>query len=213
MLGQIVNKQIMKKMEELDASGLLVALDEKTETSALALDLLWDTQAGKKERTIDELTRRVPSAIDAMAFKHVNLEGENIDLVISSDSVAVLFAVYPEEDDFVASPRGNGIEESDSMEPNRISLTKLDMLEKQRESLQKMEPDSELHLAVIASTQTLESIRIVWKNDLEEKKIDLVEYADFENFLQKYFSLVESKEGSVEDDAEEGEDDAPQKIG
>lgn len=204
-----LREQIMKNMGEFDESGLLDALDEKTETSAQVPTR--DTPAGKKQRTIDELTRRVPPDIDAMAFKHVNLEGENIDFVVSSDSVAVLFAVYPEEINFSACPRGNGNEKSDSMAPNGISPAKLDMLEKQRESLQKMEPDSELHLAVIAGTQTLESMRVAWKNDLEEKGIELVEYADFENHLRKYLPLVEEKDSNGDDETEDdGNGDAPE---
>lgn len=210
-----LREQIMKNMGEFDESGLLDALDEKTETPAQPptqdTPPHQDTPAGQKQRTINMLESRVPSDIDAMAFKHVHLEGENIDLVVSSDSVAVLFAVYPEEDNFVACPRGNGNETSDSMGPNRISLAKLDILEKQRESLLKMEPDSELHLAVIASTQTLESMRVAWKSDLEEKRIELVEYADFENYLLKYLPLVEAKDAAGEDDAgDEGNKDSPE---
>lgn len=204
-----LREQIMKDMGEFDESGLLDALDEKTATPAQ--NLPWDTLAGNKRSTIDRLERQVPAEIDAMPFKNVNIDDEIIDFVVSSENIAILFAVYPEEDNFVACPRGNGNETSDSMGPNRISLAKLDILEKQRESLLKMEPDSELHLAVIASTQTLESMRVAWKSDLEEKRIELVEYADFENYLRKYLPLVEEKDSNGDDETEDdGNGDAPE---
>ncbi len=54
-------------------------------------------QEAEKERVLDDC--------DVMGFTHVVLGEEIVDFVISSDEVAVLFTVYPEDEDFVACAR------------------------------------------------------------------------------------------------------------
>ena len=155
--------------------------------------------------TLAELVEK-DSGIDAMSFKHVSLEGKIADLVISNDDVAVIFAVYPEENDYVAVQRNDDKEEP--LEYNELSATRLDTLVKQREFLKKEETDAEFHLAIIASSATLESMRSVWPDELREKEIELVEYADYESFLGKYFQMLDS-DSAPETDSASDEEEAP----
>lgn len=145
----------------------------------------------KKDRSIAMLSERVPSDGDVRAFSRVKLEGgESADLVLSSDELAIAFAVYPEDEDYVARPRGDNEPVSDSTEPI-ISETLIDKMVCFLGALRKMDSDAELHAAIIASPSTLESMREAWKDSLEKSKIQLVAYPDFDDFRRKYFPLPE----------------------
>lgn len=145
----------------------------------------------KKKMAIDSLNERVLSDCDVMGLKHVMLEGEVVDFVVSGDDAAVLFAVYPEDEDFLARARE---EEASEMTENAIPATILDTLVRQREIVQDMEPYSELHLAIIASIKTLASMRKNWSDELEEKSIALVAYPDFEDFQRQIFSSLQQSD-------------------
>ena len=147
----------------------------------------------KKTKAVDSLVEAIPPLVDAMPFKHVVLDGTQVDLVVSSDDLAVLFAVYPEDADYSASPLQAefGARDPDDLE---IPTTVLDDLVRHRASLARMDPHAELHLAIIAGPATLESMRNHWGDKLAEKDIELVEYPDFVEYLLERFSLFNDKE-------------------
>lgn len=140
----------------------------------------------RKTEAISSLADAIPDDMDAMGFRHVSLEGDNVDLVVSSDDLAVLFAVYPEDADCSAAPPGAEGKTAGG-EPVEIPSTVLDDLVRYRAILAKMEPHAELRMAVIAGAGTLESMRNHWARELEEKEIELVEYPDFVEYLREHF--------------------------
>lgn len=152
----------------------------------------------EKDLAISALADSIPSDLDAMAFRHVRLDGEDLDLVVSNDELAVVFAVYPEDEDHVACPR-MARKESTGTEPCGIPATLLDDLVGQRAKLCEMGSDATISLAIVASTETLENMRNAWGEELEDKEIELVEYQEFEIFLRAHFPPVD------EDDEEEDE--------
>ena len=144
----------------------------------------------KKDKAIASLSKRIPVDVDAMGFTHVSFEGLTLDFVVSSDDLAIIFAVYPDDEDYLACPRddeGESLSEIDNM----IPATKMDLLVKQCEILHKMEEDCNLRLAIIASSQTLASMRKVWADELKEKQIELVEYPEYEEMLRRHFPKEE----------------------
>ena len=151
----------------------------------------------RKQKAISDLADAVPDDLDAMAFKNVNLNGENVDLVVSSDDDAILFAVFPKEDDYFAGSR-NG--DSSKSEADEIAETMLDDLIRSRENLGKMEPYAKLRLAIIASSKTLASMRCHWLRKLNLQNIKLVEYEDYERFLRRHLP-------QRDDDDQDGGDD------
>lgn len=157
--------------------------------------------AVKKREAISNLQDAVPFDLDAMAFHHVRVDGQTMDLVVSSDDRSVIFSVFPEDEDFSACPQCGGTE-SGKLEPGELSGTELDELEKHRRVLLKIEPSATLSLAIVASVRTLESMRMHWADELEEKDIELVEYPEFEEFLRRHFPSI----GDDEDGDGEGEE-------
>lgn len=154
--------------------------------------------ADAKASALAALVGRVEKAedIDAVGFKEVKLDGVVVDFIVSSDDVAVLFAVYPEDCDYVAVAREK---EKAPLASNELSATKLDVLTVQRELVKKLEKDADVHLAIIASANTLLSMKGAWGDELQRKGIELVGYRDFESHLRKYLPLFE--DDSDEDDA------------
>ena len=152
----------------------------------------------RKSKAIDSLAEAIPPLVDAMPFKHVLLDGSKVDLVVSSDNIAVLFAVYPEDADYSACPLRA---EVDSLDLDDLVLpsTVLDDLVRHRTSLGKMEPNAELLLAVIASPKTLESMRCHWGEELAEKEIELVEFTEYKDFLLWHFPLCDGEDGEDEE--------------
>lgn len=159
-------------------------------------DSAGETFSDRKAEAISSLADAIPPSVDAMPFKHVILDGRKVDLVVSSDDIAVLFAVYPEDTDYSACPPQAGPESPDDLEiPARV----LDELVRYRASLGKLEPHAELLLAIIASSKTLESMRNHWESELKEKGIDLVEYTEYKDFLLWHFP---SCDGEDDEDGE-----------
>ena len=167
------------------------------------------TMKSREEESIQALYNRIPPDLDAMGFMHVALEGSLIDFVASSDDIAVVFAVYPEGCDYLAVSRVNETE-GVPLEDGELSATRLDALVKQREILLKIEEGADIRLAIIASSATLESMRNAWADELEEKAIELVEYADYESFLGKYFQKLDtdSQAKAVADAGSDDEEDS-----
>lgn len=147
----------------------------------------------KKDRAIRMLADRIPSDVDAMAFKYVNLGGVVVDLVVSSEDSAVIFAVYPDDEDYAALPCGEG-ETSLNQENHTISKALIDKLVDWLEHLHELEPEAELHAAIIASGNTLKSMRAVWKDKLDETGIALVNYSGFEDFQRAHLPSSDSDE-------------------
>jgi hypothetical protein len=148
-------------------------------------------EPSKKYKAISSLSKRIPDDIDAMGFKQITFEGLTMDLYVSSDDVAIIFSVYPDDEDYLACPRDDEEESLRGIEKG-ISATKMDLLVKQREILHEIETASDLHLAIIASSQTLASMRKVWADELKEKQIELVEYPEYEELLRRYFPKEEN---------------------
>ena len=144
-------------------------------------------EPSKKFKAIVSLLKRIPDDIGVTGSKQVSFEGLTMDLYVSSDDIVLIFAVYPDDEDYLACPRDDE-EESLSGIENRIPAAKMDLLVKQRESINNLDTGCDLRLAIIASSQTLASMREVWADELEEKQIDLVEYSEFEEFLLEVFS-------------------------
>lgn len=157
-----------------------------------------ETFAERKRKAISSLVDIIPDDMDAMGFRHVSLEGFIVDLVVSSDDLAVLFAVYPEDADCSAAQPGTGRKNMES-EPLEIPSTVLDELVRYRAILGKLEPHAELHAAIIAGSDTLESMRNHWASELEEKRIELVEYPDFVEYLQAHFPTCDDEDGDGEE--------------
>lgn len=104
------------------------------------------------------------------------------------DGVAALIAVYLEGIDYVAVPRGR---ESAKPGHNEVYLSRLDAMAARYEVLHDSAPDAEIHLVVLASHNTLSSMRSVWGEELERKGFELVEYRDLMNYLRKLSSSSE----------------------
>lgn len=139
----------------------------------------------RKILAIASLSERIPPDVDALPFKNIVLEGETSDLVLSSDEQAIVFAVYPENEDYVALPCG--AEGSLPDQENAIPETRIDQLVRFAGNLKKIESDTEVHIAIIASDDTLESMRTAWKERLEKEHVFLVEYPAFESFQRRHF--------------------------
>ena len=134
-----------------------------------------------------------------MSFHHVCLDGETMDLVVSGDDVAIAFAVYPEDEDYAACPRRK---KKAATEPGVLELptSVMDDLVRWRAALVKMESSADVLLAIIAGSQTLESMRSHWRRELAQKGIELVEYPDYRDFLGKHFDRLPGLDDDDEDD-------------
>ena len=139
-----------------------------------------------KGLAIDELVECVPADVEVMTFKYVDLNETIADLVISSEDFAILFAIYPRMIEYVATNQSND-EVNTMLENKALPITRLNTLVKQREILQGIQSDVEIHIAIIASLKTIESMHDIWGDELKEKDIELVEYGAFENYLRKCF--------------------------
>lgn len=144
----------------------------------------------RKHEAVSSLADSIPPSVDAISFRHVELDGSRADLVVSSDDIAVVFAVYPEDADCSACPPGTK-PESPVQAGLEIPATVLDDLGRHRASLAKMEPHAKVFLAIIASSKTLESMRRHWGDELAERDIELVEYNEYESFLMKHCPLLD----------------------
>lgn len=144
-----------------------------------------------KEAAISMLKDRVPQDMDAMAFTNVALNGELLDLVVCSDDVAIVFDVYPEGMDYIASPEDT-LDGETVQEANLLAAGRIKDLVKRLAALREAEPDAELHAAIIANETTIGSMRDTWNDKLEEARVILVEYQDFKCFLGMHFQMFDS---------------------
>ena len=159
--------------------------------------------ARRKNAAIDELKCSMPDGVDAMAFTSVVLDGEELDLVVSGDNDTIVFAVFPENDDLSALPPGAKQAEAEAS-ASGIAPDLLDTLVNQRKGVE-MEGGSgvKVTVAIIASSNTIASMKDAWHDELVKRDIDLVEFSDFANYVKEHMPLLE------EDDDDDTEDVPP----
>ena len=94
--------------------------------------------------------------LDLMTFKHVNLEGHNIDLVFSSDSCALLCAIFSDEHTWTID---TSVSIENSLWTDETGQTKNPclLLLQQAAALEKMEPDSTLIPTIIFMRGTIQN--------------------------------------------------------
>lgn len=153
----------------------------------------------KKRKAIAELVAAVPCDLDAIAYSHVRLGGDTIDMVVTSDHASILFAVFPKDEELLACPRlvDNGLGETI---PDVISIEQLDVLMRQQKELLKIESDANLILAIIASAGTLDSMRRYWEKELAKSGVELVEYPKYERFLREHFLVLDDNDDSDDEE-------------
>lgn len=156
-------------------------------------------ETSKKQISISKLQTRILPDMEAMAFTHVAIESELLDFVLSSDDVAFVFDVYPEDEDYAAAPIGDEDAASD-LNATVISAKRLDKLMKQVNALKEIADGAVVHAAIIASENTLESMRNAWKDKLDEMNVFLVDYRDFEDFQRWHFTPMVAIGGYGESD-------------
>ena len=109
----------------------------------------------QKTKDIDALAELEPD-LDMMAFKHVNLEGRNIDLVYSSDTQAMLCTILSEPHTWTVDTNAP-IEESRWTDEAGNTIQPCLILLKQAAALEKMEPDSILYPTIVLMRGTIEN--------------------------------------------------------
>ena len=112
-------------------------------------------EPSQKEKDIEMLCGLEPD-LDMMAFKHVNLEGKNIDLVYSSDTNALLCNVFSEEHTWTVNT-STSIEESAWTDENGQEVRPCLLLLRQAAALEKMEPDSTLCPTILLMRGTIQN--------------------------------------------------------
>lgn len=127
-------------------------------------------------------------ALQLSFFPHVLLEGDFVDVAVSTESTAILLCVLSGDCDYEVLPKQGfkwhrGVPQ---IRDGAISLDFVSMLESIKATLGKLEPDSEIMIGVVASAQTNRNIQ----KALEEQ------YADEGNRnvslkLYEYGKLVE----------------------
>lgn len=105
------------------------------------------TEPSQKVQDIEMLCKLEPD-LDMMSFKHVNLEGRNIDLVYSSDTNALLCTIFSEPHSWTVNTSVS-IEESTWTDENGNSIQPCLLLLRQAAALEKMEPNSILTPTII----------------------------------------------------------------
>ena len=141
-----------------------------------------------QQRAIAFLQASIPSELDVQAFTNVIADGKPIDFVVSDDNAAVIFAVFPRDEDFVAI---SGDDDDDASDPSvEISDTLLDVLDRQRRWIADQDDEAEVKIAIVASSKTLESMADVWCDLLYEKEVELVEYDEYADFIGGLFHKI-----------------------
>lgn len=184
----------LAKQKLKDLKVILDSYDEESLTESEDASSVIDTDVdtinkSSKALAIESLNKLIPEDLGCTGFSHVLLEGKLLDYVVSNDDNAIIFAVYPPANDYDAIRR----EECTSgriLEFDELSATQLDSLVENRSILQRLEPEAELSLAIIANSRTLESMRCAWGEELEEKKIKLVDYDGFEAYVRNHFQTL-----------------------
>ncbi len=198
-------KHARRRAEELKAQGyVIVQKYMKKEFLSQLVDV--ETRAegrGHQQTCIKELSEQVKSTnLDTMGFSNVVLEGYTIDFVASNDDLAVLFAVLPPDMDFTATEEAEKPEEPPKRtldciaSDNVISPSLVDLIVKNKEILHHLEEDAEIHLAILASMATINSLRRAWRERLNGLGVKLVTHEFFLDYLQSVFPTLPCSETS-----------------
>lgn len=160
--------------------------------------------------TIKRLADEIENAdrIGPIVFKFMELPGvPTMDLVASSDSKTVLFAVHPPETDpgFETGPDYDPEEDDFLFEPISFHET-IRRLVQQRTALQEYFDEADVVIAVYDYPFMLERIRRSWQKELDEEGIALVDEKGFEAFLREQFPEEDEEDEDEEDEDEEDED-------
>ena len=165
----------------------------------------------QKEQDIVTLSDIDPD-LDMMAFKHVALEGNVIDLVYSSDDVAILCKLFSEEHTWtvdITQTIENCVwtnEAGATQKPCAVLLA-------QAAALEKMESEAEIMPALVMIRGTIQNYQQVAEY-LLQNQITLVQYENgkmpdaksLHNLLKEKFSLYDEEditEGEAEDEGTE----------
>ena len=160
--------------------------------------------------TIKRLADEIENAdrIGPIVFKFMELPGvPTMDLVASSDSKNVLFAVHPPETDpgFETGPDYDPEEDDFLFEPISFHET-IRRLVQQRTAMREYFDEADVVIAVYDYPFMLERIRRSWQKELDEEGIALVDEKGFEAFLREQFPEEDEEDEDEEDEDEEDED-------
>ncbi|MBQ3695483.1 MAG: hypothetical protein II938_00725 [Alphaproteobacteria bacterium] len=131
------------------------------------------TNKSSKEQDINTLADIDPD-LDMMAFKHVALEGKIIDLVYSSDDVAVLCKLFSEPHTWTVDTT-QPIEACTWTDETGASMQPCAALLTQREALKKMEPSAEILPTLVMIRGSIQNYQQV-QDYLLQNQITLVQY-------------------------------------
>jgi len=124
-------------------------------TTVSALSATPATSIPQKTQDIENLCN-LKGDLDLMTFKHVNLEGHNIDLVFSSDSCALLCVILSDEHTWTIDTSVS-IEESLWTDETGQTKNPCLLLLQQAAALEKMEPNSTLIPTIILMRGTIQN--------------------------------------------------------
>lgn len=134
-------------------------------------------------------------------FPHVLLEGDMVDVAVSTDEHALLMNVLPDRDYEVGGSIQDECHGSISLvSEGVISIGFVTMLQRIRETLQRLEPDSYVDIGVVANGKTLQNIRRMLNDfGLEDLDLYLLDYNALHEQITEIFSQWED-EGAVTDE-------------
>ena len=167
-------------------------------------------EPSKKESDIALLADIDPD-LDMMAFKHVALEGKVIDLVYSSDDVAVLCKVFSDAHTWSVDMTQD-IGDCTWTNENGETQKPCSILISQVAALKKMEADAEIIPTILMVRGSIQNFREV-SDYLLQNKISLVQYENEElpgvtnlhELLKEKFSLFPGDDEEDEGTSDEGE--------
>ena len=172
------------------------------------------SKPSQKESDI-ALLSDIDQDLDMMAFKHVALEGKIIDLVYSSDDVAVLCKLFSDPHTWtvdISQPVQDCVwtdETGATQRPCAILLA-------QKEALTKMEEEAQIIPTIVLMRGTIQNYQAV-ENYLLQNQISLVQYElqpgsegkTLHDLLKEKFSIFsEDEEGEEEQEVDESENEA-----
>lgn len=164
--------------------------------------------AALKEKDILTLADIDPD-LDMMAFKHVALEGKVIDLVYSSDDVAVLCKIFSENHTWTVDT-SQSIENCTWTDETGNTVQPCLPLLTQAAILEKMESDAEIIPSIVLVRGSVQNIEQV-KNYLLQNQITLVKYKKEETediqtlheLLKDNFSLFPAEDEQSQEESNE----------
>ncbi len=179
----------------------------------------------QKVKDLEALSNLEPD-LDMMAFKHVSLEGKNIDLVYSSDTRAILCTILSEPHTWTVDTRAP-IEESVWTDETGHTIQPCLILLKQAAALEKMEPDSTLIPTIVLMRGTIqnsvEALPYLQQHHITiatDQPATMPDVQTIRDLLISNFSLfppsyeaMENTEGQTEPETEESTENNPVNLG